>query len=426
MFSKMSSLVIYSVWLLCLPLACFGQIHSSANFIVQSQDEDTLVQQFTLQAQTHYDHLCKSFFSVGFSQPQSIQLMTGVTTDATTTIDRPDNQWQLSIDTNSPCRWNDLYKLIASKLIQINNPSAPEWFKLSLANFLSHNVRMTESQIIFSAIPLKYDYSLANKITSDTVGNIKKLLSVSSKDRLPVDCEDFLACHIFHWLFSSNNLAAYLTNTRTTGYSIKILKDSSSTTLGQMKSELETAIAQKQQLSQAYNQAIIAETIDQQIQQLCHLVMVNQNCHYGVLQLAKRYNNSGQYQLCRSLLEKLSQDTDCVYASYAFALIGETYYNELQYQQALVNCQKAWKLSALDDNRFRLAYRIGHCYFYLGNKSFASYWYNQFLETEPDNFGGQMSDCIDFAKDFVSLHIPPAKIFDSSTNNRSRRSRRRR
>ena len=117
------------------------------------------------------------------------------------------------------------------------------------------------------------------------------------------------------------------------------------------------------------------------------------------LDLAKLHYSNKEYEksmqiLLRMLVNKHKRDHRQV-----VKLMAKICYWQEDYPKSLDYYMKAWGYSDYDEYKYRLAYGIGSCYYYLEDSDNAQKWYEQFLEGKWET--GSMQAAEKYAKKFI-------------------------
>ena len=117
------------------------------------------------------------------------------------------------------------------------------------------------------------------------------------------------------------------------------------------------------------------------------------------LELAGCYYQSRDYENCRENLKQIFDDPESIEYRRAASLMGNTYYNEKDYLKALEYYNKAWEYSDYYEYKYRVAYQIGNCFYYLKNPEGAKQWYEKFLDCKWEQ--ESMKASADYARKYL-------------------------
>jgi tetratricopeptide (TPR) repeat protein len=137
----------------------------------------------------------------------------------------------------------------------------------------------------------------------------------------------------------------------------------------------------------------------QKIQAFLKALELKPDYHTARLELAECYCRSKDYEKCRENLKQILDDPESIEYRQAAGLMANTYYNEKDYPKALEYYNKAWEYSDCYEYKYRLAYQIGNCFYYLKDPEGAKQWYKKFLDCnwEPE----KMKTSVDYARKYL-------------------------
>jgi thioredoxin-like negative regulator of GroEL len=212
-------------------------------------------------------------------------------------------------------------------------------------------------------------------------------LFATSKEKLyrfPGRCQ--FAQAFFYWLDETRQLKLYLENARAKGYDLEVLEETTASSWGKINKELAAFIEENACAGAHLHDARQAEGHAQKEQAFLKALQLKPDHHAARLELARCYNHTGDYESCRKHLNQILNDPESAEFLQAATLMANTYYKQKDYTNALEYYSKAWEYAACYEYKYKVAYRIGHCYEHLENPQCAAQAYKNYLNYnwEPD------------------------------------------
>jgi tetratricopeptide (TPR) repeat protein len=295
--------------------------------------------------------------------------------------------------------WDSLFHEITCHFIHQNFQEPPEWFNEGLRCFLRDQTRIVSGKLIVTQPNPEVGQILKSRIDERKRFNIKRLFS-SSKEQLygwPGGCQ--FAQVFFYWLNETGQLRQYLQDAQQKGYEVEVLEETLATSFGKINMELADFIEAGCDAAAHLQNARQAEDHAQRQQAFLKVLEIESDYGAARLELAKCYNLAKDYENCRKHLKQIFNDPQSAEFLQAATLMARTYYDQQDYANALEYYNKAWEYSGCYEYKYKLAYRIGNCYYRLENPECATKWYKEFLDCnwEPD----KNKAIIDYAKKYV-------------------------
>jgi tetratricopeptide (TPR) repeat protein len=312
--------------------------------------------------------------------------------------------------------WDALFCEITHHLIQQNYRDCPEWFNKGLACFLGEQTLIVKGKLTVGRPNPWREQILRNEIEQDHRPNIRRLFSSSTEQLLN---EWDLGCHFarafFYWLYETGQLEQYLKNVQEKNYELPVLEETVSDSYGRINVELLKFI-KKDCFAGAYLQdGRQSEDQAQKIQAFLKALELKPDYHTARLELAECYYQNKDYENCRENLKQILDDPESIEYRQAAGLMANTYYNQKDYPKALEYYNKAWEYSDYYEYKYRTAYQIGNCFYYLKDPEGARQWYKKFLDYnwEPE----KMKTAVDYAhKYLMSVKAADANQSESEKN----------
>jgi len=285
-----------------------------------------------------------------------------------------------------PSCWGDLFNGITRHFIHLNRPDVPAWFEEELAFFFGNQARIVKGSLIITRPTAKYKEKLGSQIARGVRFNIKKLFSVTTEQFDSWDMGEPFAQVFLNWLQGNGQLEPFLKSIQEKGYELPVLEEAVSLPFGRINAELSRFIRDKPEAEIFFEDALAAGGEVEKEQLLLKALELDPDFDAARLELARSYSRSKDYDNCRANLERILSNGQSVEYRPAAVLMGNTYYRQNNYSKALEFYLKSWDYSDCYEYKYRVAYQIANCYYYLKNPNSAKQWYAKFLDFkwEPD------------------------------------------
>jgi len=363
-----------------------GKLYQSKHFIVFSNMPQIFKKLILTQSEVYYQGVTPKYFSKGFDKQLKIYYK-----KTASKSDKEFGFYEEYIPAVFTSRerydgtisgWGTLFHEISHHFVQINYGNTPKWFSEGLAAFLGEPSRIINGKLIIGFPNPWREQLLRNGIESEGEDiDISRLIAMSDSEFDKWD----IACHVardfFYWLYSRGKLVDFLTKVKDQWSGVETLEN------------------------------IFSEKIDTLNQQF--IAFIKNDCYAGayvkdgqdtddVLRKKEAYTKAlslkPDYDMAKFLLaQEVYEKTDIIRAkallsdilinkestwfmSAAFEL-GLIYYdNENNFTKALEYLQLAWDYSDYDEYRYEIAYNLGCCYLYLGDRDNAKKWFKNYIK----------------------------------------------
>jgi len=389
--------------------------YSSAHFIIESAVDKELLQHVRASAETFYNIIKNNFHVLGWEQP--LKVYYSKSESETVKLLKPygvkyaRNKSYYHIGSvpavythhltkgSKDAGLEGLYYAISQHLIYKSFPGSPGWFKKGLGSFWAQQVKIVKGKMVVSSPQASFDYSLRDNLKGGLRPNIRFLITRSDKqfEHLPYGFQ--FARELFYWLYKTGNLNTYLQKVPTQGYGISVLEEATSKSLGQINLELRSFL-EANCFAEAYlAEALTSDVPAKKIQSLMKSIDLLPNYEQARLELARCFLQKKEYQKCKENLQLLLNGALSWQYPKAAQLMGESFYEQKHYQKAIEYYKKARDNCSDPTYKYRIAYKLGNCYYYLGNRDVAKQWYQRFLSSRWDY--DDMKQCADYARDYI-------------------------
>jgi tetratricopeptide (TPR) repeat protein len=399
----------------------FAESGQSSHFVICSDLDPCYVQFIRANAEAYYENLQSTghltagrYFQTVWAKPLTIYY-SRTQSDTQQLLDKNGHKLKVScgfyepntpavythqfMNNGEPGSWGALFHEIAHHFIHLNYRSPPVWFDEGLACFLGEQTRIVKGKLTVGGPNPQREQILRNEIEQGRRLNIKRLLSSSTEQFNEWDLGCHFARAFFYWLHEIGRLEQYLKNVQKKGYELSVLEETTSDSYGKINVELSKFI-KKDCFAGAYlKDGQQTEDEAQKIQAFLKALELKPDYHTARLELAECYYRSRDYENCRENLKQILDDLESIEYRQAASLMANTYYNQKDYSRALEYYNKAWEYSDYYEYKYRLAYQIGNCFYYLKDPEGAKQWYKKFLDCnwEPE----KMKTAVDYAHKYL-------------------------
>jgi len=277
--------------------------------------------------------------------------------------------------------WDGLFHEIARRSIHFNCPKAPVWFKEGLACFVGEQTQIANGNLIVGIPNPRREQILRNEIEQDRRPNVKRLFSSLEQGQFQ---EWNLGCHFarafFYWLHKTDRLKDYLNAAKEKGYGLEVLEQTLSLSYSEINVKLLKFIENECYAGAYMQDGLDADDEDQKIKAFRKALELKPDYLAARLELAKCYYRRADYKKTRENLKQILFDPESPQYHEAAELMADIYYKEKDYNQALDYFNKAWDCSDYYEYKYRLAYKIGSCFYQMQDRYNAQRWYKKFLD----------------------------------------------
>jgi len=297
-------------------------------------------------------------------------------------------------------QYSVLFEQIARHFIELNSPYAPQWFKEQLAYFLGHHARIVKGKVQLIAVSPQERRTLTAAMDAGKRFSVKRLFVVRDEGFARWEEGHAFTQVFFQWLYDTGNLKSFLAEVARKGFSLDVLEATVKGSFGKINIALKDVLVAAGICDKYLLQAADANSVTERRRALVKVLELKPDCQAARLALAKVYSEQKDYGKCREQLEYILQQPLCPESLGAAWLMANSYYKEKEYAKALGYYKQAWDYAALYPYRYRIAYQIANCNYYLKNRLEAKVWYGRFLESnwEP----AKMKQQVAYANKYVN------------------------
>ena len=295
--------------------------------------------------------------------------------------------------------WDTLFREITHHFIQLNYRDPPAWFDEGLACFLGEQTQIVKGKLIAGRPNPWREQILRNKIEEGRRPNVKRLFSSSTEQFNDWDLGCHFARAFFYWLHETGQLEQYLKNAREKGYDLSVLEETVSGSYGKINIGLSKFIKKDCYAGAYLKDGQQTEDEAQKKQAFLKALELKPDYQSARLELAECYYRSKDYESCRENLKQILDNLESTEYRQAAGLMANTYYNEKDYPKALEYYNKAWEYSDYYEYKYRTAYQIGNCCYYLKDPEGAKQWYKKFLDCKWEQ--ESMKASADYARKYL-------------------------
>ncbi|MFC1738142.1 tetratricopeptide repeat protein [Planctomycetota bacterium] len=405
-----------------LSSGAFAKQFQSANFTIQSELDSRFIDIVKTTAEAFYNNIKRNFPLIGWEQPLTIyysktesetnELLAGhgysgevstsyyISTSPGVYVHQLDDEGEFA-------GWDSLFYGITSHFIRFNFRMPPEWFSCGLSGFLAKHSEIVNGELVMSGSKPGYNFALRDQIEEKRV-NIRVLYQMSSENfKRALKDQTYhahLAREVFHWLHEKNKLNLYLRNVKNYGYELSVLENIVSGGYGAINRELMDFLNKMCFAEASLSEALATDELVKKKEKFLEALKLKPDYHKARLGLVKCLYKSEDYQKCEENLQQIIDARQSAEHIQAAVLMGNLYYRRKDYSEALKYYNKAWEDSANYPYRYRIAYRIGNCHYYLKQHGVAKQWYQQFLTSKWNP--NDMKLFVDYAEKYTNYEGP--------------------
>lgn len=410
---KQIFLCVYCV-LLLLTNAFAGNCQSD-HFIIRSDLDPRCVQFIRANADVYYKNMQGRYFQAEWTKPLTIYY-SKTQSDTQQLLDKNGQKIKVDhghYDSGEPAVythqfmdngeincWGALFSEITHHFIHLNFRNPPAWFDEGLACFLGEQTLIVKDKPIVGRPSPRGGQILRKELEQDHRPNVTRLFSSSTEQFNEWDLGCHFARALFCWLHETGKLEQYLKNVQEKGFELPVLEETVSAPYGKINIELKKFI-EKHCFAGAYLQdGRQTEDQAQKIKAFLKALELDPNYQAARFELAECYYKSGDLEKCRENLTEILKDSESIECRQAAGLMANTYYNKKDYSKALEYYDKAWEYSDYYEYKYRTAYQIASCCYYLKDYEDAKLWYKRFLDCdwEPE----KMQTGVDYANKYLA------------------------
>ncbi|MGA1979183.1 MAG: hypothetical protein ABSG99_01265 [Sedimentisphaerales bacterium] len=409
-------------WIVLLFTNAFAKDYQSSHFIIRSDLDPCYVQFVRANAEAYYQNLQGRYFQNGWQKPLTIYY-SRTQSDTQQLLNKHGHEDKVNyglyessmpavythqfMDNGELSGWGTVFHEITHHFIQLNYRDCPAWFNEGLACFLGEQTRIVKGKLTVGRPNPWREQILRNEIEQGRRPNIKRLLSSSTEQFNDWDLGYHFARAFFYWLHETGRLEQYLKNVRKKGYELPVLEETVSDPYGKINVELSKFIKKDCYAGAYLKDGQQTEDHAQKIQAFLKALELKPDYQTAQLELAECYYRSRDYEKCRENLKQILDDPESIEYRQAAALMANTYYNEKGYSKALEYYNKAWEYSDYYEYKYRTAYQIGNCFYYLKDPESAKQWYKKFLDCKWEQ--ESMKAGADYARKYIEPAAPGAQ-----------------
>ena len=401
-------------WIVLLFTNAFAEDCQSDHFIIHSDLDPCYMQFVRANAEAYYENLQGRYFQTGWQKPLTIYY-SRTQSDTQQLLDKDGHKIKVDYgfyESSTPAvythqfmnngelgGWGTLFHEITHHFIQLNYRDPPAWFDEGLACFLGEQTRIVKGKITVGRPNPWREQILRNEIEQGRRPNIKRLFSSSTEQFNEWDLGCHFARAFFYWLHETGRLEQYLKNVQKKGYELSVLEETVSDSYGKINVELSKFIKKNCYAGAYLKDGRQTEDEAQKIQASLKALDLKPDYQAARLELAECYYRSRDYEKCRENLKQILDNPESIEYRQAAGLMANTYYNEKDYPKALDYYNKAWEYSDYYEYKYRLAYQIGNCCYYLKDPEGAKQWYKKFLDCKWEQ--ESMKASADYARKYL-------------------------
>jgi len=318
------------------------------------------------------------------------------------------------------CGWGNMFHEITHYFVDQNFEKAPEWLSEGLSSFLGEQGEIVNGKLIVGEPKSRCTQMLKDKIDEGLKLSIKHLLSTSKEQLYEWSIGRQFSQMLFYWLYENGELEKYLENLQKNVYGPEVLEETVSKSSSRINNELLKFIKKYCDVCTYLQDGLQTKDLAAKKHAFNKALELKPDCLTAQLELAKCYYQGKDYEKCLDNLKRILEHPKTIEYRRAAWLSGDSYYDMKKYKRALEYYNKAWEYSELYEYKYRLAYRIGNCCYYLKDLGGAKQWYEKFLacKWDGDTWGKQ----VEYAKKYIEYkdkaerepNQPKEKINDSN------------
>jgi tetratricopeptide (TPR) repeat protein len=392
----------------------FAENCQSDHFIISSDLDPCYVQFVRANAEAYYENLQGRYFQTGWQKPLTIYY-SRTQSDTQQLLNKDGHATEVNyglyessipavythqfMNNGELSGWGTLFHEITHHFIQLNYRSQPAWFDEGLACFLGEQTLIVKGELTVGRPNPWREQILRNEIEQGRRPNIKRLFSSSTEQFNEWDLGCHFARAFFYWLHETGRLEQYLKNVQKKGYELSVLEETVSWSYGRINIGLSKFIKKDCYAGAYLKDGRQTEDQAQKIQAFLKALELKPDYQTARLELAECSYRSRDYENCRENLKQILDDPESIEYRQAAGLMANTYYNEKDYPKALEYYNKAWEYSDYYEYKYRLAYQIGNCCYYLKDPEGAKQWYKKFLDCKWEQ--ESMKASADYARKYL-------------------------
>ncbi len=393
----------------------FAEYCQSEHFTIHSDLAPCFVRLVQTNAEAYYKNLNERYFQTCWTKPLTIyysktqsdtkQLLNknGLTADVNYGLYEHGTSAVYThqfMNNSEFSGWGALFHEITHHFVQLNYRTPPAWFDEGLACFFGEQTQIVKGKLTSGMPNPRLEQILRNDIEQGRRPSIKRLFSTSTEQFNQWDMGCHFARVLFYWLYDTGQLEKYLKNVQRKGYDISVLEETVSESDEKINVELSKFIKKNCYAGAYLNDGRQTEDQAQKIQAFLKAIELKPDYQAARLELAECYYRDKDYEKCRENLKQILDNQQSAEYQQAATLLANIYYNQKNYSKSLEYYNKSWEYSDYYEYKYRLAYQIGNCCFYLKDYEGAKQWYKKFLDCnwEPE----KMKTAVDYSRKYLA------------------------
>ncbi|MHC4076354.1 MAG: tetratricopeptide repeat protein [Planctomycetota bacterium] len=400
---KKLNLLLFCLVCLLSPIANAEEYYGE-HFTIISNLPTCFVKLLKRNGEVYYKNLNRQFFrrswssgrdlTIYYTQSESESLQLSILT----TQKRACYLYRLDANSQS-LGWTGLFRGITKHFIDVNYEDAPSWFREGLSTFFSEQGKIVNDQLVIESAEPGSSAFLKEEIEQGRRPSIKRLFSSTSEQFENWQLGRHFAASFFYWLYQNKQLKQYLDIARRSGYEILVLEELTGKSFRNLNIEL-LKFMKKEIYAAAYlNEGLKAEAADEKMQAFLKALELKPDYQAVQIELALYYRVKKDYEKYRQYLEPILSESLSTQFRPAAELMGNMYYKDKDYQKALEYYLKSWEYCVLYEYKYKTAYKIANCYYYLKDERKTAQWYQLFLENNFEHAETQAQ--VDYAKKYL-------------------------
>lgn len=396
----------------------YSQTSKSPHFVIHSDLDSRYITNLQSNIEMFYEEMLSGYFSIGWESPLAIYYSKSQldTQKLMASFGHKDKVYygvyvpslnaiftHRKMDSGVFSGVGTVFHEIVHCFVGLNYDRPATWFNEGLATFLGEQARCVNNRLALGYANPWREQALRKMIEDGEKIDVEKLASLSSRQFYSRRENYHPNRALFYFIYEMGNLQEYMQNVKREGYGLEVLEKTLGKSRDRINSELLDFIKSNCYPGAYYNDGITAQTLEDKKRFFYKSLQIKPNYYPAQLELARCFYFENNHEKCKAILSSILDNPYSKEFIEANKILSDGYYKQKNYSDALEYSQKAWDSSSYDEYRFLIAYKIGCCYNYLGDRVKARHWFKTFLDEnwEPDRYAGQIKS----AKDYQSLPI---------------------
>jgi len=408
----------YGIFCFCSVLLLSGLCpaggYPSEHFLIYSDLDPNYVGYARQAAESYYENLSDRYFPVGWEEPLTIYYSRTAGESRQLLKDHgfqeqaeygfyipkvPAAYVHCLDERGESLGWGPLYHELVHHFVRRNFRGAPEWFEEGLACFFGRQGQVGRLGPVITGPEPQVARVLKEKIDRGSRPNVKLLFSTKGRDFYEWPIGRSFAQLFFYWLYERGQLETYLANVRRKGFELSVLEQTVGGSFGKINMELLDFLRANCEAAGCVAEGLAAGDERRKQQAFGDALRARPDYLRARLELARSLYRCGDFGLCRKQLKTILTNPKGGYRRSAAALTGNSYYKQKAYERARSYYLQAWDCAENYPYKYRLAYRIGNCCYYLQDSAEAVKWYSSFLDNNWQQ--GEMAESMAYARKFI-------------------------